>query len=181
MYDHPTPVSAVSDHTIFPEKGTNVLRGTYGIPGVIAEASFFTNPDEERRLKQSGHNRREAISYMLALEAFFEESSSPILQKNSLVNIPPFRVFQEAERMNEVALLWYEDYLRGNELMKDSSEKSLEQAFQFFTRSARSFPDSYVAAECHKNRSIISKKLGKSEEAIDAGLRALEFYICVEN
>jgi tetratricopeptide (TPR) repeat protein len=83
--------------------------------------------------------------------------------------------------MNEVALLWYEDYLRGNELMKDSSEKSLEQAFQFFTRSARSFPDSYVAAECHKNRSIISKKLGKSEEAIDAGLRALEFYICVEN
>jgi len=55
----PTP-SLVSDLAIFPGTGTAVLRHSYGIPGVIAEASFFTNPAEERRLRDEGHNQREA-------------------------------------------------------------------------------------------------------------------------
>jgi N-acetylmuramoyl-L-alanine amidase len=42
------PVSLVSDFTIFAEAGASVLRNTYGIPAVLAEASFFTNAAEEQ-------------------------------------------------------------------------------------------------------------------------------------
>ena len=50
LYKTKTPVSVVSDFTIFSGAGSSVLRGTYGIPGVLAEASLFTNPEEESRL-----------------------------------------------------------------------------------------------------------------------------------
>src|SRR5690606_31528298 len=58
------PVSLVSDHTIFAGSGLGVLRGTYGMPGVLAEASFFTNPEEENRLKLEKHNYNEALAYV---------------------------------------------------------------------------------------------------------------------
>ncbi|WP_353722828.1 N-acetylmuramoyl-L-alanine amidase [Dyadobacter sp. 676] len=95
-----TPVSLVSDFTIFADAGASVLRNTYGIPAVLAEASFFTNPSEEQRLKQPEHNRREAMAYLEAVIAFFSKPVAPIAAKNSKVPaIPPFKVFQEAERM----------------------------------------------------------------------------------
>lgn len=47
FYGFSTPVSIVSDHTVFAAEGAGVLRGNYGIPGVLSEASFFTNPKEE--------------------------------------------------------------------------------------------------------------------------------------
>lgn len=71
LYYGTTPVSIVSDHVIFSRSGTGVLRGTYGIPGVIAEASFFTNPGEEGRLKQIEYNKQEAEAYLTALENYF--------------------------------------------------------------------------------------------------------------
>ena len=60
LFGGETTPSLVSDLAIFPGTGTAVLRHSYGIPGVIAEASFFTNPAEERRLRDEGHNQREA-------------------------------------------------------------------------------------------------------------------------
>src|SRR5690606_40724 len=60
MFDSNTPVSLVSDHAIFPKGGASVLRETYGIPGILAEASFFTHPDEEKRLREEEYNRKEA-------------------------------------------------------------------------------------------------------------------------
>lgn len=181
LYNGPTPVSVVSDHTIFPEKGTAVLGGTYGIPGVVAEASFFTNPAEEGRLKQFEHNRQEALGYMKALEAFFEKPVPPVLEKNSKINISPFKAFQEAERMNETARLWYEDFLKGEELMKRKGSGYLQEAYELFTRSARSFPDSYIAAECHNYRAVILRKLGKPEKAKQAEKMVQEYYLPVEN
>ena len=175
MYHGETPVSLVSDHTIFSKSGTAVLRGTYGIPAVLAEASFFTNPEEELRLRQEDHNRREAQAYLQALEAFFDRPIPPILEKNSLVSLPRFRTFQEAERMSETALMWHQDYQQGLELME--SQETLDQAYELFTRSARSFPDSYVAGECHKHRAEILNKLGKPTEAEAAALRAAEFFV----
>lgn len=177
LYNGPTPVSVVSDYTIFPENGTAVLGGTYGIPGVVAEASFFTNPDEEGRLKQIEHNRQEALGYLKALENFFEKPVPPILEKNSIVSIPPFKAFQEAERMNETARLWYVYFLEGKELMKHKEPEYLQKAYDLFTRSARSFPDSYVAAECHKYRAVILKKLGKPEGATQAEKMVQEYYL----
>ncbi len=56
------PAVLASDHTIFPTAGTAVLRHSYGIPGVISEASFFTNPGEEERLKNPDYNQLEGVS-----------------------------------------------------------------------------------------------------------------------
>lgn len=180
IYYGTTPVSIVSDHVIFSRSGTGVLRGTYGIPGVIAEASFFTNPGEEGKLKQIEYNEREAKAYLAALENYFESSIPPILQKNSIMDVPPFQAFQEAERMNEIALLWHNDFVKGKELMKNDSKASWERAYELFTQSARSFPDSYVAAECHKYRSDLLRKLGQPEEARQDGLRVREFYVSLK-
>jgi N-acetylmuramoyl-L-alanine amidase len=180
LYGGKTPVSLVSDHTIFPTAGTRVLRGTYGIPGVIAEASFFTHPAEEERLKQEAHNRREARAYVAALEAFFKEEHPAIAPKNSIISVPPFTAFQEAERMSEIARRWYQDFREGQKRMKQRDTTVLRQAYDLFTRSARSFPDSYVAAECHRNRAVLLKKLGKPEEALIEEKRAREFYVQIQ-
>ncbi|MDX5422196.1 MAG: N-acetylmuramoyl-L-alanine amidase [Hymenobacteraceae bacterium] len=177
LYQEKPKATLVSDHAIFPTAGAKVLRDTYGIPGVIAEASFFTNPAEEGRLKQQEHNRQEAMAYVAALEAFFSKSEAPIAAKNSKVTLPPFKVFQEAERVNETAQLWYQDYLRGCELMKQKDMATLQQAYDLFTRSVRSFPDSYVAVACHRNRAMLLRKMGKQAEARQEKKRAKEFYV----
>jgi len=180
LYQGSTPVSIVSDHVIFSRSGTGVLRGAYGIPGVIAEASFFTNPGEEVRLKQTEYNHREALAYLAALENYFKETIPPIREKNSIIEVPPFRAFQGSERMNKTALLWYEDFIKGRELIKGNFKESLEKAYELFTRSARSFPDSYVAAECHRYRANLLRKLGRAEEAHKEEQRVQEFYVPLE-
>lgn len=61
-----------SDYLVFPGTGTGVLRMTYSaMPGIIGEASFFTNPAEEQRLKQTAYNKKEAEAYYAALVEYF--------------------------------------------------------------------------------------------------------------
>ncbi len=176
MYPTETPFSVVSDFTIFSTAGTSVLRGTYGIPGVIAEASFFTNPAEEQRLKQQDHNMKEAMAYAEAIENFFSKKIPEILPKDS-TNFPPkFETLQEADRMSDVAMRWKEDFEEGVRLMENADSISLNTAFELFTRSAKSFPDSYLAGKCHQYRVILLKKMGKVEEAADEEKRVKEFY-----
>ncbi|MCC9136757.1 N-acetylmuramoyl-L-alanine amidase [Pontibacter silvestris] len=177
LYQNKTPVSLVSDHTIFPTAGAKVLRDTYGIPGVIAEASFFTNPAEETRLQQNKHNRQEALAYATALEAFFRKPHAPVVVKGSKINIPPFKAFQEAERMNETALRWHQDFMEAKALMEHKDTASMHKAYELFTQSACSFPDSYVAAQCHQNRAALLVSLGKANEAKQEKLRAEEYYV----
>lgn len=178
LYEGEAPASLVSDHTIFPTAGTRVLRKTYGIPGVLAEASFFTNPAEEKRLKQRAYNRREAMAYVEALEGYFGNPQPRVLEKHSVSDpVPKFDVFQEAERMNKIALNWHNDFLNGQKLMQQTDTASQQQAYKLFTRSARSFPDSYVAAEAHRNRAILLNQLGKYKKAKQAERRAREFYV----
>lgn len=176
MYKSKTPVSVVSDFTIFSAVGASVLRGSYGIPGVLAEASFFTNPDEENRLKQAEHNRNEALALTLAIEKFFSKKISLILPKTISKFPPQFATLQEADRMSSIARRWYQDFTEGKELMKRKDTASLQNAYNLFTQSARSFPDSYVAAKCHKYRAVLLRKLGKPEEAALEDIRVKEFY-----
>ena len=68
-----------------------MLRHSYGIPGVIGEASFFTNPEEEQRLRDPAWNRREAEAYVRALADFFAEPVPPIRPKESVPPLEPFR------------------------------------------------------------------------------------------
>lgn len=181
LYEKTIPVSLVSDHTIFPGSGAGVLKGTYGIPSILAEASFFTNREEEARLKESDYNKKEALGYVVALESFFEKTVPPIEEKYSTVKLSSFKVFQEAERMNNVAKLWYEDYVKAKELMTKGNSQAIKQAYDLFTRSARSFPDSYVAGECHEKRAVLLKKLGKYKQASEAETRSKEFFVEIED
>jgi N-acetylmuramoyl-L-alanine amidase len=176
MYKTKVPVSIVSDFTVFSSAGSSVLRGTYGIPGVLAEASLFTNPEEESRLKQKEHNYNEAFAFAVAIEDFFK-GSIPLIQPKISSDFPtPFATLQEAERMSPIAKRWYQDYLDAKELMKSKNKENLQKAFDLFTQSAKSFPDSYVAGECHKYRAEILNKLGKIDEALQEEKRVREFY-----
>jgi N-acetylmuramoyl-L-alanine amidase len=176
MYPTETPFSIVSDFTIFSQAGTSVLRGTYGIPGVIAEASFFTNPAEEQRLKQRDHNMKEAVAYGEAIESFFDQKAPEILPKDS-TNFPPkFETLQEADRMSEVAMRWKEDFEEGVMLMEKEDSTSLNKAYELFTRSARSFPDSYLAGKCHHYRAILLREMGDTVAAKAEEKRVREYY-----
>jgi len=177
LFEGNSPVSVASDFTIFPKAGAQVLRATYGIPAVLAEAAFFSNPDEEQKLKQESYNEKEAQAYLEALEVFFSKPIPKIIPENSKVSVTPFLAFQEAERMNETARRWHQDFEDGQALMKNHDTTSIHQAYDLFTRSARSFPDSYVAAECHANRAVLLRMMGKAEEAKQEELRVKEFYV----
>lgn len=176
MYKAKTPVSIVSDYTIFSGSGSSVLRGTYGIPGVLAEASFFTNPAEESRLREREHNLGEAIAFAKAIEKFFSKPVPAIHPKTPSKFPPQFQTLQEAERMSPVARRWMQDFIDGKEMMKKKDTASLQKAYDLFSQSAKSFPDSPVAAKCHKYRAVLLRKLGETEQAIREETRVREFY-----
>jgi N-acetylmuramoyl-L-alanine amidase len=176
MYKAKTPVSVVSDFNIFSGAGSSVLRGTYGIPGVLAEASLFTNPEEESRLKTREHNYNEALAISKAIEKFFKKGNQIISPKTPAKFPPQFATLQEADRMSAIARRWYQDYIDGKELMKKKDAASQQKAYELFTQSARSFPDSYVAAKCHKYRAVILRRQGKIDEAVKEEIRVREFY-----
>ena len=169
-------ISVVSDYTIFPEKGAGVLRHSYGIPGLLAEASFFTNIEEEKKLKDEGYNSREAIAFANAIEMFFSRPQSKIKEKIIPEQLPVFKVLEEADRMKPEALNWLSDFETAKQLFKKADTSSLSKAYDLFSRSARSFADSWVARECHEYRSAILIKLNRTKEAKEEALRAKEFY-----
>lgn len=170
------PYSLVSDHTIFSKSGASVLRGTYGMPAVIGEATFFTHPKEEKRLKKQAYNRKEAVAYLEAIRAFFSEDLPPILEKSLPLRLPPFEVFQEAERMRPEALQWKENYEQANRLYEKGDAAARLQALSLLNLSVKAFPDSYLARDCHELRVAILKAQGKSEEAAIEALRLEAFY-----
>ena len=176
MYKTKTPVSVVSDFTIFSGAGSSVLRGSYGIPGVLAEASLFTNPEEEARLKTREHNYNEAHAIAKSIEKFFKKGNLIISPKTPSKFPPQFATLQEADRMSAIARRWHQDYIDGKKLLKKKDAESQQKAYDLFTQSARSFPDSYVASKCHKYRAAILRKQGKTEEAVKEELRVKEFY-----
>ena len=119
---------------------------------------------------------KEAMAYAEAIENFFSKKIPEILPKDS-TNFPPkFETLQEADRMSDVAMRWKEDFEEGVRLMENADSISLNTAFELFTRSAKSFPDSYLAGKCHQYRVILLKKMGKVEEAADEEKRVKEFY-----
>ncbi len=170
------PYSLVSDHTIFSKSGASVLRGTYGMPAVIGEATFFTHPKEEKRLKKQAYNRKEAVAYLEAIRAFFSEDLPPILEKSLPLRLPPFEVFQEAERMRPEALQWKENYEQAKRLYEKGDATARLQALSLLNLSVKAFPDSYLARDCHELRVAILKAQGKSEEAAMEALRLEAFY-----
>lgn len=181
FYKKEIPESLNSDYTIFPSNGAAVLRDTYGIPAVLGEASFFTNPTEEKRLKQEDYNSREATAYLKALELFFHNPVPVIKPMQMPQSIVPFKVFEEADRMNQTALDWKKNFEEGEKLMNSKDTNDLRKALDLFTLSAKSFPDSYLAGECHLNRAELLEKLNEPGKAKEERKRVQEFYVNLKN
>jgi N-acetylmuramoyl-L-alanine amidase len=59
-----------SDYQIYPDSGFAVLRNAR-IPAALCEASFHSNPEEEKRLDNPEYNKREAYGYFIGLAKFF--------------------------------------------------------------------------------------------------------------
>ncbi len=70
---------------------------------------------------------------------------------------------------------------KGMELMARSDRESQEQAYELFSRSARSFPDSYLAKACHQYRAEILEKMDQKEEAEWERKRVAAFFVEVGN
>jgi N-acetylmuramoyl-L-alanine amidase len=177
FYRHDTPKSLLSDYVIFPSRGSSVLRNSYGIPGVLAEASFFTQPREEQRLKQPAYNEAEAQAYLIGIKTFFTLKKQEIKPEKISLRIPPFPVLEEAQRTNPIARNWMDDARKGLELAKRNDTASYRAAFDLLSRSARSFPDSYMSALCHQHMAMLLKKMKMSDAAKTEELRSKEFFV----
>lgn len=185
LFSSRTPVSVCSDYVLFANAGCAVLRESYGIPGILGEASFFTNVEEEKRLKQPAYNRKEARAYCQAVEDFFAPKDQPLIHpSNPKQRLPVFKGLAEAERMAPEAQHWKADHAQALELLKhldpakpDDNSATLHQAFELFTHSARSFPESPVAQDCHLKRAQILEQLGQPAEAAVERRRAEEWYV----
>lgn len=64
------PTGLYSDRLVV-SSGFGVLRLTK-CPAVVCEASFYTNPEEESRLKNDGYLKKEAIGYFLGIARYVE-------------------------------------------------------------------------------------------------------------
>lgn len=176
LFDGKKPVLVGSDHTIFPNSGAAVLRHSYGIPGVITEASFFTNASEEERLKRTEYNMREAEALLEGILAFFSDEQPIIHEKYSSGQLPSFPVLQAAGRMSEEVKGWKEAYENAAGLIDSDNQDDIQRAYDYASESARLFPDSPIAKEAHLIRAAALEKLGGMDEAETEKRRAKEFY-----
>ena len=62
------PTGLYSDRLVIPS-GFGVLRQTKR-PAILVEASFYSNPEEEQRLKKESYNKREAYGYFLGIARY---------------------------------------------------------------------------------------------------------------
>ena len=63
-----TPTGLYSDRLVIPS-GFGVLRQTKR-PAILCEASFYSNPEEEQRLRKESYNKREAYGYFLGIARY---------------------------------------------------------------------------------------------------------------
>jgi N-acetylmuramoyl-L-alanine amidase len=181
MFDEDSPVSLVSDHTIFPTRGALVLSSSYGIPGVITEATFFTNASAEELLKDEEWNKIEAVALFNGIQRFFESvnpDASIIHDKHSITHIEPLLVFQEADRMRDEALQWRQFVNEASQLLEDenATQEEIQTALDLATKSVQFFPDSYVAEKGHQVRRDAYKRLNKVDEADAVQNRLHQFF-----
>ena len=111
---------------------------------------------------------------------FFSRPVPRILEKGSLVTVAPFEVLEADERMRPVAEKWKDNWLAGRAAQETGTPEALEEALHLLTLSARSFPDSWVARDCHARRAEILRALGRVEEATVERLRVEEHYVPLE-
>ena len=78
--------------------------------------------------------------------------------------------------MSDIAKLWKQEFVKAKELFKSGNTDSLQKALDLFTRSARSFPYSWLAGQVHNYRARIYERLGENEKAKMEKKRIEEHY-----
>jgi N-acetylmuramoyl-L-alanine amidase len=67
------PALVVSDHSVFQETGTRILRNTAPVcPGVIGEGGFFSDPEQALLMTDPKYNEKEAMAYFNAIAAYLK-------------------------------------------------------------------------------------------------------------
>ena len=79
-----------------------------------------------------------------------------------------------------MALKWKENWLAGRAAQEAGTPEMLQEALDLFTLSARAFPDSWIAGDCHARRAQILDALGCNQEATMERIRAEEHYVVIE-
>ncbi|MEN8117648.1 MAG: N-acetylmuramoyl-L-alanine amidase, partial [Bacteroidota bacterium] len=179
LYETDIPACLISDFTILPPSGASVLRNSYGIPGIIGEASFFSNAKEEQKLKDKDYNKKEAEAYLKAIDEYFSQKAQPVLDKFSKIELPPFKALQEEEQMDFSKLSWFDNYQEASQLLQSDNQDSLLLAEKLLIQSVHSFPDSWIAGQAHQKRSEVLMKLKRHNEADTARMMAKEYYILI--
>jgi len=78
--------------------------------------------------------------------------------------------------MSPEALRWRSAFDEGRALMERGDPEALAKAYDLLILSARAFPDSPVAGECHRLRAAILERQGRADEARQERLRSVEHY-----
>jgi hypothetical protein len=78
--------------------------------------------------------------------------------------------------MNPIARNWLQDYQNGKALLEANR---VDTAYQLLTRSARSFPDSWVAGDAHRLRAEALEKMDSTAAAAMTRKRVEAFYVSV--
>jgi N-acetylmuramoyl-L-alanine amidase len=105
-----------SDYQIYPDAGFAVLRNTQ-IPATLCEASFHSNPEEEKRLDNPDYNKREAYGYFIGLAKFFYSG----IPRAQLMNLQP--VINERRPLIQYKI---NDGLRGREIIEGTLALQLD-------------------------------------------------------
>jgi len=97
-----SPEGLLADKIIYPE-GFGLLRAAR-MPALLLESSFFSNPQEEKRLMQSAYNRREAYGIFLGLARWAAGGapSARLTQPNVIVRTKrPEIIYELADGVSE--------------------------------------------------------------------------------
>ncbi len=97
-----SPEGLLADKIIYPE-GFGLLRAAR-MPALLLESSFFSNPQEEKRLMQSAYNRREAYGVFLGLARWAAGGvpSARLTQPNAIARTKrPEIIYELADGVSE--------------------------------------------------------------------------------
>jgi hypothetical protein len=153
-----------------------------GHGGTAATDSYRVGPCGEREEWIRATRRTTAARPRALAEAIFlARPTPPIAPLGSRVSLPPFEVPREAGRMDPEARRWREAYEEGRALLQRGDAAALARAYDGPSFSARAFPDSPLAGECHRLRGEILERQGRAQEAAGERARAREHYVAVQS
>ena len=129
-----------SDYLLYPGTGFGVLRNLKGkIPAVLLESSFFTNPEEEKRLKDPEYNRREAWGIFLGIARW------------AMHGIPCIRILDKSIAENSILRVKLYSGLEGRKAWPLKFPQILETSINVFVDEER-----YGNFDFQRNRSVLT-------------------------